>query len=512
MTVRVLKNCLNGDHPRVRRIVTALVMWVGLLCNGCGIPRSVVWLPDSSGLIYVTDEGGLARVDISSDRQNVARHYQILKDAGPHGMIPAVNLKQDPSEFAIVTVVSRTDVDTVHVRVHDLDGTELPRRSKSWDWETDNGRFKGVKERKTAAIWSRDGDHILFWYESVQDRSFKFGQFNVNEKIPAKQFRKLEGTVPLVDLWHFGLSPIRADGSGYLAVRGASQGLSNLYFVDWDGWARPLRATEELRLFEDRTEINNRLPVEPILEQMLANQQSRLRQMRLGQPHIGFPNFSRKPRIPHLPRNPFTVPTETDGNFQPSQIQQRLPVGTPGWRRRDKSMIVFSGAGRIVLDPDRQQASFDTYEQLQESRPHLTDDRVLQWMPIGRGQFVVQTRLEVTDRQSRPVVEIAKPWKDGNRSKRLGVVAVGKSYFTPLMPSPDGKHIAATYDDGSGRIMTSIVDEEGKIMATFQISGRNWSKTLTSRPAKMPNRIDDTTAHSVEKSRTNKIALLPVSD
>lgn len=394
------------------RVLGLLIGLGGLWLGGCGVPRTAVWLPDSSAVLYPTDDGGIALFDLEENESQL-----VLPRHAAWSAAPAVSPSGE--QFALVEVVAAERTDTVRVFLHDLLGRER-RKTAAVAWTADNRQSLG--HRPTAALWSRDGQSLLFWYVAAAGDRLRVGKFDLE----SESAMPYENTVPLVDLWHFGLSPVRDDGRGYLAVRGRQDALTNVFFVDERDWQQRLVANVQLEDFQIQTRL-----------------------------------------IPGLP-----------------EMNDRLPIATTGWDRGALDLIL--GNGRLLVDTQQATMQFRFDRQLAKVRPPLVRERIVGWWPIGRGPFVLQGRLVPDATPPQILLEVAEG--PGGRSRLLGPAALAPQRFAPLMPAPDGRHVLVTAAGQLGTVWSHIIDEQGQTVRRFQVSGPGWRDTLVPVRPRQPQR------------------------
>ncbi|MBW3541974.1 MAG: hypothetical protein KY476_17025 [Planctomycetes bacterium] len=450
---------------RARSNIGSLAAVALLLAAGCGTPRSVVWTSDSSALIYVSDDGSIARFDLAS-----GAHWPVVPPTKTLTVIPAVS--PDGGEYAVLRIGSRTGFDVLQTVIFDAEGREVAA-SPPATWPVYNGRINRESPRPAAALWARrdsDGrNFLLFWYTSPLDGTFRFGVFNVE----TAEFKPIVETVPLVDALNVGLSPIRPDGEGFLAVRGRFDGFTNLYFVDWDGWEHPLNAAPAVRAFEERTRPDLDLEENPLLAQLLLPGRLPPPPFYPDLPPPPFlPPYPFEPRIPPLPL-PIPLPPPPD-EPEPLEMSGRLPIANLGWQGPVLDIIV--GEGLLRANTRDQQVIYVEDNDLRLQREYLAEEKIFHYTPIGTGPYAVQLRVDWKGEGQRYVVELAD--RRGNRSRPLGVVSVAAP-FAPIVPAPDGRKVAATTADHDGRVWTTVIDEQGRSLAVFQVSGPGWAESLS---------------------------------
>ncbi|MDA1016678.1 MAG: hypothetical protein O3A00_19745 [Planctomycetota bacterium] len=496
-------------HSLINPICLALTLAV----SGCSIPRSVVWLPDNSGLAFMQDDGSIAKFDLAS--QSVTK---LADAAGTLTTIPGISPQHDVALVRATShyMISRTEHQHDHIEILIGRQGEAATVKKSVRWRAENGAYRKPTIRRSAVLWSPTGKHILFWYESGNTQ-YRIGHYNLE----TDTVRELVDTVPLFDARHAGLNPIRPDDAGYLAIRKTGGGWSDLYFVSWDGWENHLGPTPELlgsvvnmqqQLEPDDPKLQRRdmrpfsyfnRPTEPPLFPQPANQPRApyFRQDgRQAQRDWTLPPFA--PLHPYDPDalvNPRRVEVPPIRN--PGRMSPLLPIGSPSWTNpnaanplagwKNGQIEVFAGNGRILIDTERRIVDFSPDEQLKIQRQDAIRNGMVHFTPFANGRFAVQLRQTIVAAKPAIVVEFVEPLR--GRTKRLGFVGEmwgrrkradknmlldsivsGGNNFSPAVVAPDGSMIAVTYSDGARRTYTTIFNSDGlEIVRPLQVSGPN---------------------------------------
>ena len=199
---------------------------LALALTGC-VPT--VWLPDSSGFIYVkpikgkmpTDppSGQLVHFDLQKKTSRV-----IVPDIGVGTNWPA--LSPDGKRIAVATFKGDPKTArTIRIALHDLQGKRL-HETKELPWAP--ARPNNAGPPVGMLFWSPKEDMIV-----VSDVS-ETGIYNVK----ADTLKVIEKSVPVIH----GGSPIRPDGKGFLLLSGEKKE-QHLSFVDWKGAEQKIDAT-----------------------------------------------------------------------------------------------------------------------------------------------------------------------------------------------------------------------------------------------------------------------------
>jgi hypothetical protein len=191
--------------------VAALLTLVGL--PGC-LPRGVVWLPDSSGIVFTDMEH--ARL-VCYDLTRKARKI-LVDDTKSKTTWPAISA--DGKRLAVARVVDSTEMGSkvettrTEVIIYDIRGQELKRsRPLITTGQLGNPATESKATLMEAGLnWSGPAAKLLL-ENAIYDCELD-------------EWTKLD-----VKVMPFTNAPVRPDGKGFLAM-----GPKTLVFVDWDGW------------------------------------------------------------------------------------------------------------------------------------------------------------------------------------------------------------------------------------------------------------------------------------
>ena len=203
--------------PNSKRVLGRSILLVGvsailLTLAGC-YPRNILWLPDSSGIVYAEKgDSQLARYDLTR------KASKVICETGTKTPWPAIS--RDGKRIAVAkrerVLTEGSDVVTLRTQViiYDIDGTEQKRSSIHIVVKRDvpaKATITTIEE--TALNWSGPPDKILIAdagiFDCVRDK-----WINIRA---------------LFSPWNN--TPVRPDGKGFLGFSNKS-----FVFVDWDGW------------------------------------------------------------------------------------------------------------------------------------------------------------------------------------------------------------------------------------------------------------------------------------
>ena len=68
-----------------------------------------------------------------------------------------------------------------------------------------------------------------------------------------------------------------------------------------------------------------------------------------------------------------------------------------------------------------------------------------------------------------------------DRTLPIGYAAFDGRGFCPVVPAPDGRAVAVTHADETGRIYTTVINDLGEQVVRFQISGEGWDQDIATR-------------------------------
>jgi hypothetical protein len=210
---RSFSRCL--DQAAIRLVITALLLPFGAGC----VPDAVIWLPDSSGVIYTDKDGArLNHYDLGKKATRV-----ICADTGTRTPWPAVS--PDGSRVAVCRQViiqppnSKTKTTESQFIIYTLDGTEVHRSRIH--------QAQGPSEANAKAGETLEGTGLIW---PTKDAIFLAG---LRYEVSRQRFSK-DDIFPMI----FGASP---DGESYLGVdyeRRTEDGKIRLVLVDKDGWTQ----------------------------------------------------------------------------------------------------------------------------------------------------------------------------------------------------------------------------------------------------------------------------------
>lgn len=231
-------------------LITAL-----LLLSGCW-DSEVEWLPDSSGFVYIKEDGTLAHYDVARQAWRVITKI----DATGEGK-PAVS--PSGKQIAVCRQITTGATESIELLIYSLGGTLL-HRSGSFDLTT-NGEAGQLEAgiRFGRCYWSPDGARLCL--EVQAPISANAGQRSRDEKgtsnripfptlgwydIGQQTFHELEGVCLALDLNCWDYSPFIPDGCGLLVVQPSQNdtirvldipGTQSAVIVNWDSEITELR-------------------------------------------------------------------------------------------------------------------------------------------------------------------------------------------------------------------------------------------------------------------------------
>ncbi len=418
---------LYRSHTACLRLFCLLM---ASILSGCAAPRSVVWSPDSKTLIFSTDEGGLAAIDVyARDKRRIGMEEPCWMRR------PGISPKGD--QIALVFVESSEEADLIQIITQDMTGHRR-HQSEVFVWPASNGTIRKRVVRQASAQWSGNGKHLLLWFTSGRDERHYFARYDFAER----RLTPLRDTFPAVDLFAAGMTPFREDDSGYLAIRTTPDGVQDVFFVTWEGWETHLAGRREPQLFE-----------RPYLVEGTS-----------------------RPGSPPPPR-----PSSAGRNADLFGMSSRLPVTAGRWRLGKLQLAL--GRGEVELNTIDRTSQYRHADSVSKSRDALADQRVFLRVPIGTGnKFQARCRANKVGGLTHFFLEVANVENDSTLP--IGRANFSDGGFCPIVPSPDGKSVAMTYADENGRVFTTVIDDQGQFRCTTQISGAGWEhEIVTDRPA-----------------------------
>jgi hypothetical protein len=226
---------LTRSHPPDRRnthkhafgrLLLPILSFIPLLAAAGCFPKNVLWLPDSSGIIYTDKESTrIVRYDLAKQSRKMIVENTNTKTPwpaiSPDGRTVAVlkELHSGKKNSYITTIRHQ-------VVIYDLDGTEVSRSKEftsNWTNEKPNLSDSDPHLVESALIWSSLPDKILLAggiYDCRHDKWIATDvfpcPFNNHPNCPNKT----------------GFLAFAKDRKG----KGVGDNPSRLVFVDWDGW------------------------------------------------------------------------------------------------------------------------------------------------------------------------------------------------------------------------------------------------------------------------------------
>jgi len=408
--------------------MNVLALLVACLLSGCGMPKTIVWSPDGSEIVFPTDDGGLAAYDIANRQKR-----SIPIDLKTANQTPAIS--GNGEYIAIADVRSTADEDQIQLIAYSRAGDRV-RQSSVHRWPGRNGELELTQQRQSGVLWSKSGRHMLVWFQSGLNPTLHFGRYDWE----SDTLVRIDETPPAIDMLQVGMNPIRDDDFGYLALRRTHDGEQTVFLVSWDGWEHELEMQPELRLFDAPVNTD--------------------------------PDFELPPQFQFQFQN---------GGFRPRlEMSQRLPLTSGRWLG---GVIKASlGRGAVSVDTVNRRAMYQLDRDMLQKQQMFGEQRVFFRVPIGDGPYAVQCRVSASGQSPEFLLELSNDVEA--RTMPIGRAAFNGQAFSPVVPAPDGSAVAVIHADETGRIFTTVIDDTGKSVANFQISGAGWNEDITAdRPS-----------------------------
>jgi hypothetical protein len=213
----------------LRRGAFAALACVTLLGSGC-LP-GVVWLPDSSGFIYVARDGKkltrLVHFDVATKKARTLAE-KIDETAQPA-------LSPDGKRIAVAKYTREKDKPrTLQVVLLDAQGKEVSR-SKEFEWKAAPAKGMTDVEVPPALYWSPQGDKIVVYCETQS------GLYDVK----TETMNKLPDTI----IVNIAGTPILPDKSGILGMIGKGEREKKIpvyALIDWQGKVKEIKNPPDL--------------------------------------------------------------------------------------------------------------------------------------------------------------------------------------------------------------------------------------------------------------------------
>jgi hypothetical protein len=256
-----------------RRLAWLLLASSCLFAPGC---EENVWLPDSSGFVFVRRDHCLVHYDLATKTERVIVKHDWLCATDDSFVMDRPAVSPDGKQVALVRHTSSRDAETAQILTYDLSGKPIHASPEiTLPGHADLSRTPVV--RAGMAFWSPDGRRILFDVLAPLDKARErvrlsdpmgittLGLYDLRTK-RHMLFTGLELDEEEVAM---AFSPFTPDGRGFMAIRKAkkrqkpedvrlpSADWDSTTFVDWEGreyrfrtspTVQEARAQEEARI------------------------------------------------------------------------------------------------------------------------------------------------------------------------------------------------------------------------------------------------------------------------
>ncbi len=231
-----------------KRLLTLLSSIAILLLSGCW-DSEVEWLPDSSGFVYIKEDGTLAHYDMARQAWRVITKI----DANGEGK-PAVS--PTGKQIAVCRQIISGTNESIELLVYSLGGTLLHRAGPIGLTTNDGvGQLK-PENRFGRCYWSPDGSRLCMEVQAPTAANAgrsPGSETGTSNRIPfptlgwydidQQTFHELKRVCLAMDLNCWDYSPFIPDGRGLLVVQPASSAPGYLdvphsqsaVIVNWDG-------------------------------------------------------------------------------------------------------------------------------------------------------------------------------------------------------------------------------------------------------------------------------------
>lgn len=208
----------------MKRLLTLLSSIVLLFLSGCW-DSEVEWLPDSSGFVYIKEDGTLAHYDVARQAWRVITKI----DANGEGK-PAVSL--DGKQIAVCRQITSGTNESIELLVYSLGGTLLHRAGPFGLTTNEGVRQLKAGNRFGRCYWSPDGSRLCMEVQAPAPANGgrpAGGETGTSNRIPfptlswydlgQQTFHEQKGVCLAMDLNCWDYSPYIPDGRGLLVVQ-----------------------------------------------------------------------------------------------------------------------------------------------------------------------------------------------------------------------------------------------------------------------------------------------------
>jgi len=380
----------------LRRLSVAVLL---ATAAGCGFADSrMAWSPDSKSLFYGTDDHSIKQYDLEK------KATRVLERGSDAPTNVAISLD---GNFAAVSAAGwGSDCSGVVVSIYNLAKDQLvASKSQLWGNKDSKRDF-----RKSACFWCPSNRRVLICYLAGEYSDSVEAVVYDTEKAT---LGRIKGSPPAASICSYiGISPIRPDGKGFLAMDN-KPGEFRFSFVDWEGWERKIEKSENVTNLLDA------------LEKTETGKLSKAEQ----------DSFAKAMFIP-VPR------ARWDGNV----------IVCPFYK------------GALRIDTDRHLIEYQEMKEQAEERHRLAEEGVLLRETFAGDRFALQI---LQDRKNK-LVQIVDLSKDRRRTL-VSLSDAAKDSCT-MARSPNGNFIAVRYSmQGSSKVL--VMGKDGEPVASLDAAG-----------------------------------------
>ena len=211
----------STKNSRYTGIALKMLSLALLGISGCGVPDAVLWLPDSSGIVFSDKDGSrLVHFDLTTQASRV-----IVPDT--NASTPWPGLRADGKRIAVAKVEEFKTKDSdqslvrTQVLIYDFDGHLVKESSVS--------EYSSELEEPSEATETEIRQSALNW-DGPPEKIIVFGGEAAVYDCEKDTWIQFEDLIP----WPIGNIPMRPDGKGFVAIVDSGEG-EELCIVDWNG-------------------------------------------------------------------------------------------------------------------------------------------------------------------------------------------------------------------------------------------------------------------------------------